>query len=168
MARNPELAKRLESVSRITVTGHPLLRQRTDRPAVTSGRASQVSAQHAIAVSLLRGTAGLEEFSDEATRQPDVQALGERVVFEDDPGFSVEGAKLEVVLVDGTIFTETVEHSHGSLLSPMTDREIEDKLRSLCSYGRSGVDAEPLIEAIWRLDSFPDAASALALASPQA
>lgn len=42
---------------RVTLRGHPLLRQRTDRPDATTGRESQVSAQHAIAVALKTGAA---------------------------------------------------------------------------------------------------------------
>jgi len=37
----------IDDVSRIEVTGHPLLRERTDRPNIRSGRESQVNAQHA-------------------------------------------------------------------------------------------------------------------------
>ncbi len=56
-------------IQSIKVTGHPLLRQRTDRPAVLTGRESQVSAQHAVAIALSTGRAGLEEFSDAAVQR---------------------------------------------------------------------------------------------------
>ena len=39
----------------ITVEGHSLLGERTDRPAVTTGREAQVSAQHSVAVALIHG-----------------------------------------------------------------------------------------------------------------
>ena len=55
----------IEDVASVELTGHPLLQQRADRPGVTTGRESQVSAQHAIAIALRRGRAGLAEFSDD-------------------------------------------------------------------------------------------------------
>jgi 2-methylcitrate dehydratase PrpD len=39
-----------DDIATFEITGHPLLRQRTDRPDVTTGRESQVSAQHALAI----------------------------------------------------------------------------------------------------------------------
>jgi 2-methylcitrate dehydratase PrpD len=59
-------------VEQITVGGHPLLRERADRPAVDRGREAQVSTQHSIAVTLLRGKAGLAEFADAAVQDPEV------------------------------------------------------------------------------------------------
>ena len=43
----------VEDVAEVSLTGHPFLQQRTDRPDVATGRESQVSAQHAIAIALL-------------------------------------------------------------------------------------------------------------------
>jgi 2-methylcitrate dehydratase PrpD len=57
-------------VERVTLTGHPLLRERTDRPNIRLGREAQVSAQHSVAVALARGRAGLAEFTDESVAKP--------------------------------------------------------------------------------------------------
>ncbi|MGD8809775.1 MAG: MmgE/PrpD family protein, partial [Gammaproteobacteria bacterium] len=48
----------VEEVAEVELTGNPFLQQRTDRPDVATGRESQVSAQHAIAIALRRGRAG--------------------------------------------------------------------------------------------------------------
>jgi 2-methylcitrate dehydratase PrpD len=52
-----ELRKRLEvsRIARVVVRGHPLLRERTDRPDVGDGRSAKVSLQHTVAVALLQG-----------------------------------------------------------------------------------------------------------------
>jgi 2-methylcitrate dehydratase PrpD len=55
-------------VTRIVVRGNPLLGVRTDRPAVSTGRESQVSVQHAVAAALATGKAGLDQFSDACVR----------------------------------------------------------------------------------------------------
>ncbi len=156
----------LQRIESIEITGHPLLRQRTDRPDVRSGRQSQVSAQHAVAVVLRRGRAGLAEFSDAAVGADDVRALGRRVRFVDDDGMSVDGARVRVGFADGTSIVETIDTARGSLACPMSDAELEQKLRDLCGYGRSGVDPAPLIDAIWTLDRCEDVGAVFDLASP--
>ncbi|WP_459615004.1 MmgE/PrpD family protein [Bordetella sp. 2513F-2] len=153
-------------IARIELSGHPLLRQRTDRRGIATGRQSQVSAQHAVAVALTRGRAGLEEFSDAAVADPALRALGGKVQFRDDPGRSVDGVALHVVLDDGKVLAHTVDAARGSRARPLSDRELEDKLRALCRHGGSTVRAEPLIEAVWALEHAGDAAAVVRLAAP--
>lgn len=155
-------------VERIELQAHPLLRQRTDRPGVDSGKASQVSAQHAVAVALLRGRAGLDEFSDEAVADPALRALGARLVFVDDPSMGVEAAQVRVLLRDGRSIAHRVAAAHGSLQSPLTDDELSAKCEALARHGGSGVDPRPLLDALWQLDRLPDAAMVLRLAQPLA
>jgi len=166
LAELPDLRRRsLDDISRIEITAHPLLRQRTDRPDVRTGRQSQVSAQHAVGVALSRRRAGLEDFSDAAVQDSAVRALGSKVRFVDDGGMSVDSARVRIEFPDGGVFSEQVEHARGSLGRPLSDAEIEQKLRSLCSYGRSGLDPAALIDAVWGLDRCADAADVLRLAS---
>src|ERR1700722_5702695 len=55
-----------EEIRKITVRGHPLLCERTDRPVVETGREAKVSLQHTVAVALLHGSAGLREYEEAA------------------------------------------------------------------------------------------------------
>src|ERR1700730_10937034 len=81
-----ELRKRIEvpagEIGRIVVRGHPLLRERTDRPVVDNGRKAEVSLQHAVAAALLHGAGGLAQFTDAAVKEPAVLALRAKVVAE--------------------------------------------------------------------------------------
>src|SRR5712671_658292 len=54
-----------DRIERIVVRGHPLLRERADRPAVETGREAKVSLQHSVAVAFLYGAAGLAQYTDE-------------------------------------------------------------------------------------------------------
>jgi hypothetical protein len=58
-----------------------------------------------------------------------------------------------------------VDVARGAVARPLTDRDIEDKLRALCVYGKSGVDPEPLIAAVWALDQSKDAGQLMKLVS---
>ncbi len=167
-ARSEFIARDTKAITRIEVKGHPLLRQRTDRPGVINGRQSQVSAQHAVGVALLRQRAGLTEFSDTAVADPDIRALGTKLSFIDDAGMSVDAAHLCVVFADGTEIESRIEAARGSLGNPMTDAELETKLHTLCKFGKSGVDANQLITSVWSLQRSRDAGEIMARATPSA
>ncbi|NPT37448.1 MmgE/PrpD family protein [Paraburkholderia xenovorans] len=154
----------VDDVERVELTGHPLLRERTDRPNVRTGRESQVSAQHAVAVALATGKAGLAEFSDSAVANPSLRAFGARLRFIDDASWPVESAQVAVVLRSGETVSRRIHAARGSLAAPLADVELAAKLRDLAAYGGSGVAPQPLIDALWRFDSEPDAASLMRLA----
>jgi 2-methylcitrate dehydratase PrpD len=155
---HPEVIRQgFENILSIELTGHSLLRQRTDRPAIKTGRESQVSAQHAVAVALMRGRAGLAEFSDQAVRDPVLRALGSKVRFVDDDAYSVDATRVSLVLPEGPPIEVRIDVARGATTRPLSDQDIEAKLRNLCAYGQSGVDPEPLIQAVWNLDDLTDA-----------
>ena len=49
----------------------------------------------------------------------------------------------------------------GSQAEPLSDREIEEKLREGVRTGRSDWDADRVIDAVWRLDAADDVAALL-------
>lgn len=159
-AHNPQA----EAIKSIVVSGHPLLRERTDRPSPASGREAQVSAQHSVAVALLQGKAGVAQYSDEAVGDATVRALRTTVRVQDDPGMPVGAATVRIAMENGQSFETTVEHARGSLEKPLTDAELEDKLRALAAYGCPGLDAGPLIDAIWSIETVADIREIMRLA----
>jgi 2-methylcitrate dehydratase PrpD len=161
---NPGL--RLHEIESIVVEGHSLLGERADRPAVTTGREAQVSAQHSVAAVLIHGKAGVEQFEDACVNSADVLALRKKVSVRELPGTPVEAARVTITLVDGRRLQSFVEAGRGTPKRPMSDSNLEAKVRELARYGRSGIDASPLIDAVWSLDSNPDAGAIMRLAVP--
>jgi 2-methylcitrate dehydratase PrpD len=151
-------------VERVTLRGHPLLRARTDRPNIALGREGQVSAQHSVAVALARGRASLAEFTDAAVADPLLRAFASRLDFVDDVAFSVEAAQVTLVLRSGETMSRRIDAARGSLQAPLTDTDLEDKLRELAEYGGSGCRPDPLIDALWALESAPDSSLPMHLA----
>ncbi len=155
---------RAGDLASVELTGHPLLRQRTDRPDIATGREAQVSAQHAIAMLLTHGRAGLGEFTDAAAAE--TAASGRpQVRFHDDEGRDVASAVVTLHLKDGRTLTREVQAARGSKTNPLSDGELETKLATLAGgVGFTGaVDA--LIEAIWSLDTASDAGAVVRLAA---
>lgn len=155
---------RLDDVDRVVLTGHPLLRQRTDRPRPRSGREAQVSAQHAVAMALARGRAGLDEFSDDSMEAPEASRLADALSFQDDNTYTVDAAAVTLHMRDGSRHHRHVPAARGSLAEPLGDAELESKLRDLCAWGASGCDPGPLLRALGSLESAPDAGHVMALA----
>ncbi|MBT5265173.1 MAG: MmgE/PrpD family protein [Rhodospirillaceae bacterium] len=154
---------KVEDVLDVELTGHPLLRQRTDRPDVTTGRSSQVSAQHAIAIVLRRGQASLEEFNDEAVAETSRDAIRPDIRFVDDDRYDIEAARVVVRTHQGKTHAIDVTAAKGGPGNPMTDAGLEDKLVTLA--GHCGFDREvgPIIDAVWALEGTPDAAAVMRL-----
>ncbi|RWC83076.1 MAG: MmgE/PrpD family protein, partial [Mesorhizobium sp.] len=165
--RKPDFSADL--VSDITVRGCPLLKARADRPDVTTGREAQVSAQHAVAVALLRGTAGAADFSDAAVNDPDVKALRAKVrPIETDEAIPVEAAYVSVRCSDGAHFEVRELAATGSPARPMTDAALRDKFAALAEYGSPAIDAGALADSLWALRDVSDVGSIMALARPKA
>jgi 2-methylcitrate dehydratase PrpD len=157
-----------EAVERVIVRGHPLLSDRTDRPNVSTGSESQVSVQHAVAAALVRGKAGLDQFSDDCVRDPVVLAMRRKVEVIRDPAIATVAAAVELWTSDGTKHSLATSAARGSPSNPMRDAEIEDKLRTIAAAWCPGHDVAPLIEAVWALEKSADVSSLLALTVPRA
>ncbi|MDA0663750.1 MAG: MmgE/PrpD family protein [Proteobacteria bacterium] len=153
----------IEDVAEVELTGHPFLQQRTDRPDVATGRESQVSAQHAIAIALRRGRAGLAEFSDAAVAETLRDGIRPAVRFIDDDRYDIEGVKVVVRTKQGATHTVEIADTQGGSRNPMSDAGLNDKLAMLAEYGGFDADVTPLADAIWSLDTAPDAGAIMAL-----
>jgi 2-methylcitrate dehydratase PrpD len=148
------------------VRGHPLMRERTDRPHVETGRDARVSLQHSVAVSFLFGAAGLAQYEDACVADPAVCALRARVIFEVDPTAPVESATVTLHLADGMELSEHIRHGRGTPGRPMSDAELDTKVRELAAYGAPFVDAERLIEAVRDIETEPDPTRLMRLTVP--
>ena len=84
------LALKMEAIDRVVGRGHPLMRERTDRPNVETGRDARVSLQHTVAAVFFSGAAGLAQYEDDCVADQAVRALRAKVVFEEDPEAPVE------------------------------------------------------------------------------
>ncbi len=155
----------LSDIERVVVTGHPLLRERTDRIEPRSGREAQVSAQHSVAVVLTHRKAGLAEFSDACAAAPSLRPLREKVFVVEDDNYPVESAMVTIYLRGGNKLSLTTEQARGSSSNPLSDVDLEKKFSDLVDYSNSPCDKARLIEAIWSLDTVDDAGKVIALAA---
>jgi 2-methylcitrate dehydratase PrpD len=155
-------------VTKVVVTGNPLLALRADRPNISAGRESQISVQHAVAAALATGQAGLDQFTDTCVNDPKVLELRSKVELERDERVHTSAATVVITTADGQTFELSQPFARGSIANPMTDRDLEDKLRGAAAVWNPRHDVAPLIEAIWTLDGSDNVAKLAGLTVPRA
>jgi 2-methylcitrate dehydratase PrpD len=154
-------------VERIVVRGHPLLADRTDRPDITTGREAQVSVQHAVAAALVIGSAGVDQFTDACARDPAVIKIRKKVEVVRDASIATIAAEVNLYTSDGKKHPLATKAARGSSSNPMSDKDVEAKLRSAAA-GRIGEkETQLLIEGVWALETSGDVAGLVALAVPR-
>jgi 2-methylcitrate dehydratase PrpD len=154
-------------VARVVVRGNPLLAIRTDRPNVSTGREAQVSVQHAVAAALVTGKAGLAQFSDECVRDPGVIAQRGKVELVRDERFSTVAAAVDITTVDGKSYKLEQPAARGSDDNPLSDADLEAKLRTAGAGWDPRYDAARLIDAIWNVETNADVSTLVSLTVPR-
>ncbi len=138
-------------IAEITVSGDQLLLDRGDR-SVGNDRDARVSIHHCAAVAFLFGEAGLKEYSAETTNDPAVIALRGRTKAQLDRASPRGAATATVRTYDGRVLQSTVTDARGSMAHPLTDLEIETKVRDLAQLGAFRGSIDEVIAAAWRVD----------------
>lgn len=157
LALRERIGRRVDRIESVTVQGSALLLARGDRP-VNNERDARVSIHHCVACGLLLGAAGVAEFAQATVVRPDIVHLRQKVRAERDGELPDGAARVTLRLSSGEVLTETVISPRGSQAAPLGDRDLEEKLREGVRTGRSDWDADRVIDAVWRLDAFDNAA----------
>jgi 2-methylcitrate dehydratase PrpD len=121
---------------------------------------AKFSIAYCVAVALLDGHAGLEQFTPERMSDPAIAAMLEctRVTIAADLTAKYPAAwpaRLTVTLANGETLRGAADFPRGNPENPITTRELEDKFRALISP-RFGADAAGrAIEAVTQLENLP-------------
>ena len=121
--------------------------------------------QHAVAAALITGRAGVAEFTDACVRDERVRTLRHRVTVVSDDSIPTVAAKVRLTLADGTVQELAQTAARGSDANPLTDADLEAKLRAAAADWNSAFNPRPLIAAIWALDGSEDVSGLAAMAS---
>jgi 2-methylcitrate dehydratase PrpD len=152
LALRRDHAVTVAEIAEIVVSGDQLLLDRGDR-AVANDRDARVSIHHCAAVSLLFGAAGLKEFSADTVGDPAVVALRARTHARLNADSPRGAATATVRTTDGRTLEATVLHAKGSTEHPLSDQDIEAKVRALARYGGFRGPIDDVIAAVWQLDT---------------
>lgn len=138
---------------------------------------AKFSLAYVIAVALLEGRAGLDQFSDdrfssEGVAHPGIAALISRIRIEATPDLTSRypaewGTRITYIGRDGSRVVRAAAYPRGNPENPVSTALLADKLRDLVTP-RYGPDvAERAIEAINSLPLLPDVSTAFADLAPE-
>src|SRR5262249_11937421 len=140
-----------DSIESVTVSGDALLLARGDRD-VHNERDARVSIHHTAAVALLFGAGGLREYSPDIVADDRVRAFRSRVRAKLDSALPRGAARVDVTWRNRPAISATVLDARGSAAHPLSDAEIEAKVRELAKLSKPR-DVAAIVDAVWRLDS---------------
>jgi 2-methylcitrate dehydratase PrpD len=132
---------------------------RAERPLTVVG--AQMNLAYAVAVTLLDGTALMEQFSPRRVGDDDVWRLIDRTTVRHDQRFDQVyedgyNTRLGIVLRDGAALEVFVEHPRGGLASPLSDQEIVEKFRLLTTDTIEPIRAGAIEAAVLNLEQLED------------
>ena len=157
-----ERGVRAQDVERIELKVHSLVLELTGKKEPKDGLQGKFSVYHGFAAGLVFGQAGEGEYADDIVTRADVVALRGKVVATVDDSIAEAAADVTAVLKDGRRERVFVEHAIGSLERPMTDANLEAKLRSLAEPVIGAERAGRLIAACWGLGASKGVAEVVA------
>jgi 2-methylcitrate dehydratase PrpD len=144
----------------------PLVKDLCDKKQISQGLQGKFSAYHCAAIGLVRGKAGLAEFTDEAVNDPVIARIRLLTESTGDESISEDGVHVEVDMAGGATHTLRLEQSLGNLGKPLTDAQLEEKFRDQAT-GLPAAQVDELIAACWRLESLQDIGDLVRLAIPK-
>jgi len=138
----------LHDIEQVTLKVHPLSKTRADRIHPVDGLESKLSLQHAVSIALLRGEAGVRNFTDQAAKDPTVRTCREKIKVIAEESLSTDEARVLIQLKNGE---EIIRKSSGSQ-ELMSSQALEKKFRELVEFGAPHCNADELLK---NLLSFP-------------
>lgn len=116
-----------------------------DHTKIEGVSSAKMSIPYSVAVALIMGKAGLNEFSSEQIENPAVISLTQKAAVESNDDLTAlvpekRAAIVEIKTVSGQRYEARVDLPKGEPETPLTEKEISDKFMSLAHFG--GVSAE--------------------------
>jgi 2-methylcitrate dehydratase len=119
---------------------------------------SDHSIPYCIAVALLEGELGAEQYAREQWKDPKVRGLIAKVKCSANPEYANAPpatcpAVLEIRTKRGDVYSSRVDHARGTPENPMTDEEVQAKFRGLASRLMSKGRIDRIIETVYTMEA---------------
>ena len=136
---------------------------------VTDITSAQFSAPFSLAMTLITGTNGFKDYSEENLHNPRILNLSRKVKMEIDDEMEREAAKrgcrLTVKLNNGKTYVQKVEYCKGLAENPLTRDEFDGKFRELTSVVADKDTTEEILKTVYALDELKDVSALVSLMS---
>jgi 2-methylcitrate dehydratase PrpD len=144
------------SVRAVRLRVAPLVLDLCNQQGITRGLQGKFSVYHNAAIGLVRGKAGLGEYSDDAVNDPEIKRVRESVTAIGDSSLTDDQAHVAVDLADGRTIERFVEKSLGNVHRPLSDAQLDDKFRDQALLGFDAAEVDRALQLCWRIDAIED------------
>ncbi|MFC2087939.1 MmgE/PrpD family protein, partial [Bacteroidota bacterium] len=149
----------LEKIKTINVATYHLAVANHDHTTINGISSAKMSIPYSVAVALMSGKAGINEFSNENINNSDISSLTQKISINSDDQLSAlfpkkSAAIVEIITDDGFIYKERVDNPKGEPENPLSDDEIKEKFITLSTYGnKSNEESQEIIRIVRRLEN---------------
>lgn len=144
-------------VESVHLTVAPIVLDLCNKKEITLGLEGKFSVFHAAALGLVRGKAGLGEFSDETVNDPEMKRVRLATTAEKSTDVADDAVHVEVRRKSGEPIRFVLPHSLGNLDRPLTDSQLEEKFRDQARQHLSDAQIDEAIGLCWQVDTLDDA-----------
>lgn len=166
MARHDDI--KADNVSEITMGTNSNSRYHVDAK-VTDITSAQFSAPFGLAMTLITGTNGFKDYTEENLRNPRILGLAQKISLYVDDEMEREafkrGSRITVKLKSGRTYEQKVEYCKGLAENPLTREEFDGKFRGLASVVADRDTTEEILKTVYALDRLKDVSTLVSLMS---
>jgi 2-methylcitrate dehydratase PrpD len=148
---------------------HRLWEPLADKQRPVSSYGAKFSLPYSLAVMLVRGRAGLAEFTDEAIRDPEVLKLAAKVRYVLDSSIDYPrhfSGHVKIFLNDGTLLEENQAHPRGGYEDPLAPDEVVEKFRANARLALTESRVNQVLDSVQRLEQLSSAGPLSDLLAP--
>lgn len=143
-------------IASIELTTHPLVKELTGKSNPQTGLEGKFSVYHCVATGFIDGKAGIDQFTDERVKDPELIALRDKVRLETSDDIQQDQALMKVITNDGKNYEEFMEHAIGSIDVPITNQQLKEKFVDVTGEQISSEQKQKLIQQINDFDQLKD------------
>lgn len=150
----PSIINQLSSINSITVEAYKLAVAGHNHTDILGVSSAKMSMPFAVALALVEGSAGMEDFNETNVTDEEILALTRKVKVVENEELSALVPKkrasiLNITMKDGTTLSHRVDYPKGEPENPLTDEELIQKFYSLAlASGLSKENCNKVIELI--------------------
>ncbi|NWH05800.1 MmgE/PrpD family protein [Desulfobacter latus] len=130
-----------------------------DHTTISGPSSAKMSIPYSVAVALITGKAGLEEFSEKYVNNSEISALTQKIMVEPDEKLTElfprkTAAIVDILTRDGNCYSARIDCPKGEPENPLSNSELEEKFISLATFGnKTPKEINKIIETVWQLET---------------
>jgi len=144
------------AVQRVVLRCNPLVLELCGKKTPKNTLEAKLSVFYSAAVAIVARRVGEHEYGGTLLSSPAVSILRDKVTVEPDPKIREDETDVTIELLDGTSVHHHIDHVIGSVNRPMSDHDMQEKVRSLIEPILPSAQVKKLIDACWNITQLDD------------